>query len=96
MVDDKVALKTIDKKDLVAILKKKKFLFGKEKVDQKSFKLVDLAGKITMEKVLQLKGFDCTFTFSLREPIRSKQFDQVPIKKLVVDSFPEPFRGGAQ
>ena len=64
-----------------------------EEIDTKVFKVGELGTKGILEKPLQLKGFDCTLTFSLREPIRQKEFDEIPTKKLVLDSFPEPFRG---
>jgi len=74
-------------------LKRKRFLRAPEEVDIKNFKVGELGTKGILEKPLQLKGFDCTLTFTLREPIRQKEFDEIPIKKLVLDSFPEPFRG---
>jgi hypothetical protein len=45
-----------------------------------------------MEKEISLKNVIVTLNFQLREPIRQKEWEEVPVKKLVVDSFPEPFR----
>lgn len=45
-----------------------------------------------MEKDVKLKTFDMSFSFHIHEPIRQKEFEEYAVKKLVVDSFPEPFR----
>ena len=94
IVDDKNLWKTVDKKDFTLSLKKKKFLFGKERVDSKKFRLVDLGTKCNMEKDVKLSGFDTTFLFSVNTPIKEKEMEQIPFQKLIVDSFPEPYKGG--
>lgn len=92
-ITDKIAMKCIDKKEFEISLKKRKRLFSKETVDTKKFKIPELGEKITAEKEVALSGCPVTFIFSLREPVRKKEMDQIPIKKLVIDAFPEPFRG---
>lgn len=94
-INDKIAIKLIDKKDFEISLKKKKFLFSKSVLDNKKFKLTGLSNKCDMEKDVQMASFPMTFTFSMREPIREKEITQTPIKKLIIDSFPEPFRSQA-
>lgn len=46
--------KTLDKREITVSLKKKKFLFGSEKMDSKKFKLVDLATKCEQVKEMSL------------------------------------------
>jgi hypothetical protein len=47
-----------------------------------------------MDKDVTLKGISFVLSFHLNEPIRAKEYQEIPVKKLVLDSFPEPFRGG--
>lgn len=94
VIEDKSAEKLIDKKDVVVALKRKRFLRGPEVMDQKSFKLSLLGQKCEMSKEIKFKGGDCEVIFQIHTPIRAKEFEEVPIKKLVIDQFPEPFKGG--
>lgn len=48
-IEDKAALRTLDKKEFQISLKKKKFLFSKEVIDIKKFKLALLGQKCDME-----------------------------------------------
>lgn len=42
-----------------------------------------------MEKEITFKGFNpIVVTFHLNEPIRQKEFSEIPIKKLMIDGFP--------
>ena len=88
-------MKTLDKKDIKISLKKKKFLFGSSALDTKTFKLNDLATKCNMEKSFSM-GKDGQFTlhFSIHTPIKGKDFEEIPVKKLVIDNYPEPLRSG--
>ncbi|CDW72042.1 UNKNOWN [Stylonychia lemnae] len=94
-IDDKSNLKLIDKKDLNVALKKKKF-FGVDELEKKTIKLSGLGTKCDFEKEMKLKNFDFLLSFHLTEPIRQKDFEEIPVKKLIIDSYPEPFRGGHQ
>lgn len=49
-VEDKNAFKQIERKEFNVSLKKKKFLWGKEVLETKKFKLSDLSTKCDMEK----------------------------------------------
>ena len=53
----------MDKKDFVINLKKKKFLFSKEKVDEKKFRLSELGNKCNLEKDVKLANCDVTLLF---------------------------------
>jgi hypothetical protein len=75
IIDDKTHWKLADKKDFSVSLKKKKFLFGKERVDQKKFRLTDLGVKCNMEKDVKLGGFDATFLFQVNTPIKEKEME---------------------
>lgn len=88
-------MKLFDKKDLTVSLKRKKFIFGKETLEKKAFKLTQLGTKCDLEKDFKLKGFDFVLSFHLHEPIRQKDFEEIPIKKLIIDSYLDPFRGGS-
>jgi len=70
IIDEKQALKLLDKKDLTIDLRKKKFLFGAETLDSKTFKLIGLSQKCDFEKEIKLKNSDFVIIFRLREPIR--------------------------
>lgn len=85
LIDDKAAEKLIDKKDVVVALKRKRFLRGPEVLDQKSFKLSNLGQKCEMSKEIKFKGGECELIFQIHTPIRGKEFEEVPIKKLVID-----------
>lgn len=63
IVENQSLWKLIDKKDFVLTLKKRKFLWSKEKVDTKKFRLSELASKCDLEKDVKLGGFDINFTF---------------------------------
>jgi len=88
-------MKLIDKKDLSVALKKKKF-FGVDVLESKSIKLLGLANKCDFEKEVNLKGFSFVLSFHLNEPIKQKEYEEIPVRKLIIDSYPEPFRGGPQ
>lgn len=68
----------MDKKDFVINLKKKKFLFSKEKVDAKKFRLAELGNKCNLEKDVKLSNFDVTLLFQVNTPIREKEMEQTP------------------
>jgi len=86
--------KVLNSKELEVALKRKKFLFGNEALESKKFRLSDLSGKCVMEKTLKLAGVDVPVTLSVRQPVKTKEMEQTPIKKLIVDTFLTPFRGG--
>lgn len=73
IIDDKNAWKVADKKDFMVNLKKRKFLWSKEKVDQKKFRLSELGTKCDLEKDVKLGGFDLTLHFQVNTPIKEKE-----------------------
>ena len=79
---------------MIVSLKKKKFIFGVEAVDKKTFKLNNLGTSCSMEKALTMKGLEFTLLFEMNTPIRQKEYEEAPVKKLVIDSFKPPFRDG--
>ena len=36
----------------------------------------------------------CTFMFAIRQPLKGKEYEEVPSQKLVIDAIIKPFRGG--
>lgn len=96
IIDEKSALKLIDRKDLFVSLKKKGFFFSRETLEKKSFKLTGLGQKCDFEKDVKLKNCDFVLSFHMHEPIRQKEWEEIPVKKLVLDSFPEPLKGYQQ
>lgn len=86
-------LKLVAQIDLELELKKKAFI-GANSLDQKKLKLVNLASKCDMDKEIRFNGINhpIVLSFKLREPIRAKEFIEVPIRRLIIDGFPKPFR----
>lgn len=85
IIDDKSVWKLADKKEFQLALKKRKFLWSKEVVDSKKFRLAELATKCDLEKDVKLGGFDINFLFQVNTPIKEKEMQQIPIQKLMVD-----------
>jgi len=69
-------------------------MIGREITDTKSFKLSNLGNQSFMEKELLLGNCMVNFEFKLREPTKQKEMEDIPVKRIKIDSFPEPFRGG--
>lgn len=79
MTLDEASFKTIDKKELLFRLKKKKFLFmGGGLLDEKKFRLTELGTKCDMVKDIKASG-NATYSlkFSIHTPIRGKDYEEV-------------------
>jgi hypothetical protein len=79
MTMDEASFKTIDKKELLFRLKKKKFLFmGGGLLDEKKFRLTELGTKCDMAKDVKASG-NATYSlkFSIHTPIRGKDYEEV-------------------
>jgi len=93
---DETLFKTIDKKELTADLKKSTLGFFKSSIEEKKFKLGDLGTKCEHNKeIIFGKDATCSFTFAIRQPLKGKEFEEVPQQKLVIDTFIKPFREGS-
>jgi hypothetical protein len=40
-----------------------------------------------------MKNADFVIVFSINTPLKQPEVEEIPTKKLVIDSFPEPYRG---
>jgi hypothetical protein len=47
-----------------------------------------------MEKDVTLGGGEFVLGFYLHTPTKQKEMEQVPIKKIVIDNFPTPYKDG--
>lgn len=43
-----------------------------------------------------MKNAKFTVIFSMHTPIRQKDFEELPTKKLVIDTYPEPYKGAGR
>jgi len=96
---DEQQFKTIDKKELIFRLKKKKTMgfFGGGLLDEKKFRLADLGMKCDMSKdVKSVSNSSYNLKFSIHTPIRGKEYEEVKSQKLVIDKFITPFRDDSQ
>ena len=94
---DETLFKTIDKKELEVTLKKKTWLgLGRDDLDTKKFKLGDLSSKCECVKEIKLAAGSASLKFQIHQPIKGKDYEEVPSQKLVIDSFIQPFRDGAK
>lgn len=90
------AFRVIDRKEFTVKLKKKGFLFfGPNEMDEKKFKLSELASKCDVTKDITFGKIKATIQlkFSVHTPIKGKEYEEVKSQKLVIDSYLPPFRG---
>ena len=91
-------MKALDKRDVVVSLKKKKFLWGSDKLEEKKIKLGEIATKCEVVKEVKFSvggGALVALKFSIHTPLKGKDYEEVKSEKLVIDSFTEPFRGNS-
>jgi hypothetical protein len=90
---DETLFKTIDKKELILDVKKSTLGIFKSTVEEKKFKMSDLGSKCEHKKEITFgKDSTCTFIFAIRQPLKGKEYEEVPTPKLVIDTFIKPFR----
>ncbi len=71
--------KTIDKKELTADLKKATLGIFKSSIEEKKFKLGDLGSSCEHKKTIVFgKDGACTFVFGIRQPLKGKEYEEVP------------------
>lgn len=90
---DDGSFKSLDKKEFIVKLKKKKFLWGREDLDEKKFRVHELSSKCETVKDIKACG-NATYQlkFSLHTPTKQKDYEEVKTEKLVIDSYLQPFR----
>ena len=75
-------------------IKKSTLLIFKSIIEEKKFKLPDLNTKCEQKKEIVFgKDSTCTFVFTIRQPLKGKEYEEVPSQKMVIDTFIKPFRG---
>ncbi len=92
---DEQLFKTIDKKEVTLALKNTTLFFFKSVLEEKKFKMSELSAKCSQTRDIQFNNSKatCQITFSIRQPLKGKELEEIPTQKLVIDTFIEPFRG---
>ncbi len=90
---DEQLFKTIDKKDLNIAIKKTTLFLFKSEIESKKIKMTELSAKCEQTKdVVFNNKSQLQLTMSIKQPLKGKEYQEVPSKKLVIDAFMEPFK----
>jgi hypothetical protein len=75
-------------------IKKSTLGIFKSIIEEKKFKLPELSAKCEHKKEIVFgKDSTCTFVFAISQPLKGKEYEEVPTQKMVIDTFIKPFRG---
>lgn len=65
----------------------------KSELESKKIKMNELSTKCEQTKDIVYKNkAQCSITFQIRQPLKGKEYEEVPTQKLVIDTFIDPFK----